>query len=158
MYFPSAAEERLEDLCHRVSHSLAIITSHHHRTDEDLFRSWRGLVHECIPGASDLPHMSTGDSLSFARFMWAQYMDDCAVPEREDAFYDVEHAYSSVYYDLQEMLRLCVVLQRDLRESIQCIDHRLHVLYSRVFRRRVQKVLVEQQQMAQRPLQDGLYA
>lgn len=150
-----AMDARFEDLCHRISHSLAFITSHHHRGDVDLFRSWRGLVLLCQPPYGDEDCAAdVGDSHAFARCMWEKYLGEEQLPEREDAFFDVEHAYSTVYYDLQEMMRL--VLQgahpmlplgfeqrrADLEECIRSIDARLHVLYSRVARKRVQRVAV----------------
>lgn len=148
--YNGAMDARFEQLCHRISQDLAIITSHHHRDDVDLCRSWRGVVHACVPSLSE---SHCGDAASFARSMWDQYL--CNFPETEDVFCDVEHAYSDAFYAIRELMHLaglapCTSIgseqeRESLLEDLRSIDCRLHVLYARASRRRGQLAFVEWQ-------------
>ena len=140
-----------ERLCHRLSRSLAEVSSHHHRSDVKLFRSWRNLINVCVPCLSE---SHCDDSYSFARKLWEGYLGDAA-PANEDLSYDADHAYCDTFCTLREMMFLAQSAtspagstawqqeQLELCECLLAINWRVNFLYTRVQQRRNHHFLAE---------------
>lgn len=134
---------RLERLCHRISRSLAEITSAHHPSDVKLFQHWRGLVHLCVPLLSESHH---DDSASFVRsVMWDGYLlapgSKCTA--ETSLWKNMDHTYADVFCAIREMLALvapascgagAAAQHLELAEHLMAIGERLSILHSRWLR------------------------
>lgn len=150
LLYHGAMDARFERLCHRISRSLAEITSAHHPSDVKLFQHWRGLVHLCVPLLSESHH---DDSASFVRsIMWGGYL---LPPATSTLWKNMDHAYADVFYAIREMMGLVAVAaaaaaaagrspeaaaagaeqeQLQLAEHLAAIDKRLSILHARWLR------------------------